>query len=208
MKSGIDRLPLNPYHKVCRPLPAPYRFDQLMNLKRWLLGASVALASVLAPSAAWGAGGDSDARSYKGEKTLALRGGYIGYNESATAGLEFTYRFSRLFRLAPSLDYVFRHHDTDALIIDLDAQFLFPFSGDRMAFFPYAGPKYASWTLHPGGSRESNDVSSRRSRLGIDAGVGIEANITPVFRIGISGGYTFIKYFHGFDAALTLSYRF
>lgn len=179
-----------------------------MKLKQWILYAAVALASILAPNAA-SAERNADARhSYKGEKTLALRAGYAGYNKSATAGLEFTYRFSRLFRLAPSLDYVFRHHDTDALVLEVDAQFLFPFSGDRMAFYPYVGPKYSSWNYHPGNSADDNDVSTRRSRLGLDAGVGLEANITPTLRLGVSAGYTFMKYFHSFDAALTISYRF
>lgn len=178
-----------------------------MTLEKRTICAFAALASVLVPaSAGYTARADSNARSYKGEKTLAFRGGYAGYNKSATAGLEFTYRFSRLFRLAPSVDYVIRRHDTDALVFEVDAQFLVPFSGDRMAFYPYVGPKYASWNYHPG--RDSNDVSTRRSRLGLDAGVGVEANISPTFRVGVSGGYTFMKYFHGFDAALTLSYRF
>ena len=180
-----------------------------MKVKQWILGATLALAALAAAPRAAAAGTDvPPARSYRGEKTLAFRAGYAGYNKSATAGLEFTYRFSRLFRLAPSLDYVIRRHDTDALVLEVDAQFLFPFSADRMAFYPYVGPKYASWNYHPGASPDNNDVSTRRSRLGIDAGVGLEANITPTLRVGLSGGYTFIKCFHGFDAALTLSYRF
>ena len=178
-----------------------------MELKQRIL-CSAAAAFLLSAPAVSAAGGDGASRSYRGEKTVALRAGYAGYNKSAAAGLEFTYRFSRLFRLAPSVDYVIRRHDTDALVLEVDAQFLFPFSGDRMAVYPYVGPKYSSWTYHPGASADDNDVSTRRSRLGVDAGVGVEANITPTFRIGVSAGYTFVKYFHGFDAALTLSYRF
>lgn len=179
-----------------------------MKMKQWILGAALALAPLAAPETSAAGNDGAPRQSYRGEKTLAFRAGYAGYNKSATAGLEFTYRFSRLFRLAPSLDYVIRRYDTDALVLEVDAQFLFPFSGDRMAFYPYVGPKYASWNYHPGASPDSNDVSTRRSRLGLDAGIGLEANITPTLRIGVSGGYTFIKYFHGFDAALTLSYRF
>lgn len=178
-----------------------------MKLRQWILCAALALAPILATPEARAAGSDAP-RSYKGEKTLAFRVGYTGYNKSATAGLEFTYRFSRLFRLAPSLDYVIRRYQTDALVLEVDAQFLFPFSGDRMAFYPYVGPKYSSWNYHPGSADKDNDVSTRRSRLGLDAGVGLEANITPTLRLGVSAGYTFIKYFHGFDAALTVSYRF
>ncbi len=178
-----------------------------MKLNKWLLCAAVGATSILTPQ---GAAAESGTRtvSYKGEKTLGLRVGYVGHNESASAGLQFTYRFSRLFRLAPSLDYVVRHKDTDALALAVDAQFLIPFSADRMAFYPYVGPKFASWTIHPGKGHESNDVTMRRSRLGLDAGVGIEANITPAFRAGVSAGYTFMKQTGGFDAVLTLSYRF
>ncbi len=180
-----------------------------MKLKHLILCALVGAASLLAPQRACASGAPDNApRSYKGEKTLAFRLGYVGYNKSASAGLEFTYRFSRLFRLAPAIDYVVRHNDTDALIAAVDAQFLVPFSSDRMAFYPYVGPKYSSWTLHPHAAGIENDVSQRRSRLGLDLGVGLEANITPLLRLGISGGYTFVKYFGCFEAALTLSYRF
>ncbi len=178
-----------------------------MELNKWLLRAAVGATSILAPQWALASSGDSS-RSYKGEKTLGLRVGYVGHNESTSVGLQFSYRFSRLFRLAPSIDYVVRHKDTDALAIALDAQFLIPFSADRMAVYPYVGPKFASWTRHPGNGSENYDVTTRRSRLGFDAGVGIEANITPTFRAGISAGYTVMKQSGGFDAVLTLSYRF
>lgn len=180
-----------------------------MKLKYLILCAIVGAVSFLAPQTAGAAGvGTDTTRSYKGEKTVAIRVGYVGYNESASTGLEFTYRFSRLFRLAPSIDYVVRHNDTDALLVAVNAQFLVPFSSDRMAFYPFIGPKYSSWTLHPGAEGMANDVSLRRSRLGLDVGAGLEANITPLFRIGISAGYTFVKYFDCFQAAVTLSYRF
>ena len=64
------------------------------------------------------------ADEYSGEKTLGLQTGYITYNQSAVAGIEFTYRFNRNFRLAPSVNYVFRHKSVDALMINLNAQVL------------------------------------------------------------------------------------
>lgn len=70
------------------------------------------------------------ADEYSGEKTLGLQTGYITYNQSAVAGIEFTYRFNRNFRLAPSVNYVFRHKSVDALMINLNAQVPFPFAGN------------------------------------------------------------------------------
>ena len=83
------------------------------------------------------------ADEYSGEKTLGLQTGYITYNQSAVAGIEFTYRFNRNFRLAPSVNYVFRHKSVDALMINLNAQVPFPFAG-KWEVFPLAGINYSS----------------------------------------------------------------
>ena len=45
----------------------------------------------------------------RGQKTLGLTAGYVTVNRSASAGLQFSYAFSRHFVLAPSIDYVFRN---------------------------------------------------------------------------------------------------
>ena len=65
------------------------------------------------------------AEGVRGEKTLSLETGYADYNHSALAGVEFTYRFGTRFRLAPSVDYVFRHNGLDALTINLNAHIPF-----------------------------------------------------------------------------------
>lgn len=61
----------------------------------------------------------------RGEKTFGIRGSYVSRNTSASAGLYMTYRFSGLFRLAPSADYVFRHDGSDAFSVNLDTHYTF-----------------------------------------------------------------------------------
>lgn len=165
---------------------------------RFLLTSLPVLA--LAPSA--------HAEGYAGEKTLGVQAGYISYNESALAGIEFTYRFSKNFRLAPSANYAFRHQDTDALLVNLNAQIPFPMS-QRWELFPYAGINYSSWNFHiHGTANDDSDVTSRLTRFGVNLGAGIGVNVTPSLRLGLTAGYVFIKHFHGCDILARIAYRF
>ena len=153
---------------------------------------------------------DCPAENYiKGEKTVGLTGGYHSYNSAPVAGIEFTYRFGRHFRLAPQVAYVFRHRDTDAMAIDINAQFPFDIS-PRWDIFPYAGLTYSSWTRH-GSLREwadDHDVGNRTSRLGINAGAGAYLNVSEGLRLGISAGYTAVKEYHGAEVLAKIAYRF
>lgn len=155
---------------------------------------------------AWGA--SASEHNFHGEKTLGVRVGYAGYSQSALAGVEFTYRFNRWLRLAPAADYVFRRNGEDALLVDLNAQFPLNFSRDRMAFYPEVGINFSSWNLHGARGEGYDDATTRVSRLGMNLGVGYEIDLTPSFRVGAAGTYTFIKKYHGFNAMVNIAYRF
>ena len=68
------------------------------------------------------------------------------------------YSLSRVVRLAPEADVVFRNNDKDAISVALNVQFPFGFEQDKVALYPFAGPTYVSWGLH-----NRNDMPARRS---------------------------------------------
>ena len=148
------------------------------------------------------------ADEYSGEKTLGLQTGYITYNQSAVAGIEFTYRFNRNFRLAPSVNYVFRHKSVDALMINLSAQVPFPFAG-KWEVFPLAGINYSSWNYHKGTATDNNpDVASRVTRFGLNLGAGIGVAATSTLRLSLTADYVFIKHFGGCNILAKIAYKF
>lgn len=150
------------------------------------------------------------ADEYTGEKTLGLRVGYNTYNTRPLAGVQFSYRFNRLLRLAPDALYVFRNDGRDALLVDVNMQFLIPYANSRGAIFPLAGLNYSSWNWHGTLVDASgiNDVSTRTSRLGLNAGAGIDINVSGTLKLSVSGVYTFIKHSHGANITAGIHYRF
>lgn len=149
------------------------------------------------------------ADGYTGEKTLGIQAGYTSYNESAMAGIEFTYRFNRNFRLAPNVEYVFRHKEVDALLININAQFPIPFA-QRWEVYPLVGVNYSSWNYHPADRSpiDRGDVSDRDSRFGLNAGGGIRVNATQSLSLGVTADYVIIKHFHGCNIRATIAYQF
>lgn len=173
-----------------------------MTIKAWIAAA----VATLAVSAAPGAMADN---IYRGEKTVGLAAGFHSCNRSAVAGIEFTYRFSAHFRLAPSVAYVFRHHDKDALVLNVNAQVPFQVS-DRCDIYPFAGVNYSSWNRHGDLRRldESHDVGYRTTRLGLNAGAGANFNVSASLRLSITAGYSFVKDHGGALALAGIAYRF
>lgn len=172
-----------------------------MMIRRWIV-------SLLAAGMTAGCF-QAAADEFSGEKTLGVRTGYNTRNREPLAGIEFTYRFNRLLRLAPSAEYVFRRDGRDALMLNVNAQFVFPLAGARCNLFPMAGLNYSSWNYHPVATGNlTDDVSSRVSHFGLNAGAGIDTNITGSLRLSLSGQYTFIKKFSGANINVGIHYRF
>lgn len=169
-----------------------------MTLRKLILPAI--LLTTLAPAA--------HAAGYAGEKTLGIQAGYVSYNESALAGIEFSYRFSRNFRLAPSANYAFRHNGTDALMVNLNAQIPVPLS-HGWELFPYAGINYSSWNFHTQSAAGSDfDVTTRDTRFGLNLGGGIGVSVTPTLRLAVTADYVFIRHFGGCNILARIAYRF
>lgn len=163
------------------------------------------------------AGFSAHADQYRGEKTLGINVGYNTYNSRPLAGAQFSFRFNRLLRLSPAAEYVFRNDGRDALLVDLNMEFVFPFAKGRCDVYPLAGINFSSWNYHnlyatvvdsKGNEVQTNDVSSRVSRFGLNLGAGFGVNISGSLRLSVSGTYTFIKEFHGANISAGIHYRF
>lgn len=155
------------------------------------------------------------ADNYRGEKTLGVRGGYNTSNKSPVAGVQFSFRFNRLLRLSPAAEYVFRNDGRDALMVDLNMEFVFPLAKGRCDIYPLAGINFSSWNYHdligsqsPQGLATTDDTSSRATRVGLNVGAGFGVNISGSLRLSASGAYNFMKDFHGANIYLGIHYRF
>lgn len=151
----------------------------------------------------------AESHSFKCEKTLGLAVGYCGSNRSALTGLEFSYRFSRWFRTAAEVDYVFRNHLRDALFLGINTQYPFMFCNDCMAVYPEVGVNYTSWNFHyPKNSSEANSATDRVSRFGLNFGAGYDVDLTPSLRLGAKAGYMLVKNYGSFNAQVKIAIRF
>ncbi len=145
----------------------------------------------------------------KGEKTVSVAAGYVSRHNSISAGVAFSYRFSRVFTLAPSVDYIFRHHDYDGLIINLDTRYSLPLTTPRWDIYPIAGVNITSWTHHhPRLNDNDDDVTSRANRLGFNAGLGVAFRVTPTMRLALEGNGAFVKSESTAVVKLSIGYTF
>lgn len=144
------------------------------------------------------------------EKAVGIRAGYATRNDCPLAGLSFQYSFSQHFRLAPSADYMFRHHGTDAFAFNINAQFPIALSAnDAWRFYPLAGVGYCNWSHHGIEDAGSNkDVTEHTTRLGLNAGAGIEFMCTPTLKLSLEGKYNLMKSYSGGVFNLGIAYVF
>lgn len=172
-----------------------------MKLKGLIAGEMLACGSLLlAPSIAAQVGAK--------EKTAGITVGYIGHNNSAVTGVDFTYRFSRHFRVAPEVLYAFRYHGEDALIINLNVDV--PFSiADRVEIYPLAGINFTNWNYHGKVQSEENyDVTTRVSNFGLNVGGGIGVGISPTLRLGLEAQWALVKDFSSAIVLAKIAYVF
>ena len=160
--------------------------------------ATVALfaAASLLPAAAQAEG--------RGQKTFGIYGGYNTRNESALAGVRFTYRFAEHLRLAPSIDYTFRNNGNDAYNLSLDCHVPFALTpSGRLNVYPIAGIGYSEW------SRPSQtDDRERTGRLGLNVGGGVECFVTPTLRLAAEGAWRWRKDFPAGTITMSIAYVF
>lgn len=146
--------------------------------------------------------------AHAGEKTLGIHAGYNSRGESALAGITFTYRFSEHFRLAPSVSYVFKHHDLDAYAFNIDTQYPIVLGTSRVSFYPLAGLSLSSWTMRYADAVDTDDAKSRYSRIGFNVGGGFDMRVTSTLRVGIEAAYNYVKDFDGANIRASIAYCF
>lgn len=144
----------------------------------------------------------------RGEKSFGPRVGYVGKNNSVSAGLVFQYSLSRRVRLAPEASVIFRNKDMDALSVALNVHVPFGFENDKVALYPLAGVEYVSWTRHTYDSQADKDVTSHSNRFGADVGAGVELRCTSSLKLSLEGRYTFVKSYSTTQVSLGISYIF
>jgi len=172
-----------------------------MHLTKHIVGILAIAASMAAFSPQ-----NAAAKSRPGEKTVYVQTGYAGYNNSALAGLEFSFRFTNHFRIAPSANYMFRHEGKDALTINLNFQMPFEVL-PALELYPLAGITYASWNFHPSHD-DTEDVTTRLSRFGLRFGGGAALRLTGNLRLGLDVDYVVIKDFSDVEAFIKIGYSF
>ena len=158
----------------------------------------------------------------RGEKMVGVNVGYASHNESAVAAVSFRYAVSPWVRIAPEVGCVFRHHNEDALFVNLDAQIPFSFGTKNVDLYPLAGLAYNSWSRHhqlsdirddagleaTGAGELDNDVTTRANRIGANLGAGFDLRVTRTLNIGIEAKYTFTKSYTSLYATASISFVF
>ncbi|MBD5229607.1 MAG: porin family protein [Bacteroidales bacterium] len=149
------------------------------------------------------------------ENAMGVRVGYNTRNSSPTAGLWFQHEFAPHFRLAPNVDYIFRHDNSDALSINCNGQFPFHFGQyNAFVFYPLAGINYTSWNYHhsddpaDSSSDGDGDVTSRNNRFGFNAGAGLEYRVTPTLKLALEAKGTLVKSYSSATISVSIGYVF
>lgn len=144
-----------------------------------------------------------------GEKMVGVRAGYNTRNESAVGGIVFQYRFSEHFRLAPEIDYIFRHVGTDAFSFNGNAHFPFAIA-HGLNLYPFAGLNFTSWntkySYDDGGNLD--DVSTRSGKFGLNVGGGIEYYASTTLKISIEGKFCWVNKYDTGTFTIGIGYLF
>ncbi|MCM1293387.1 MAG: hypothetical protein NC111_06045 [Bacteroides sp.] len=155
--------------------------------------------------------------SFKGQKSVGLRGGFTTRNTTASAGLYFSYRFTEHFRFAPKIDYAFRHKDVDAFSFNFDAEMPIALDAatNRVNFYPIAGLNYTTATSHAAkmvaqraAVDTSDDSSQRYNRFGLNLGAGIEYFASPTLRLAFEAKCQLLKQMTGGWLIVSIGYVF
>ncbi|MBD5315643.1 MAG: porin family protein [Bacteroides sp.] len=142
----------------------------------------------------------------KSEKSFGVRGGYNTRIESPVAGLDFTYSFSRSFRLGANIEYMFRHNGTDAFAINVNAHYTALRAG-KFTIYPLAGLSYTSWQLKSD-KVNGSDSSTRCDYIGVNVGAGADYHITSTLKLNLEGKYDVMKRYSTGVFTLGIAYCF
>jgi len=152
----------------------------------------------------------ASAQMVRGEKSLGPKVGYISHNKSAVAGLVFQYALSSKFRLSPEIGCAFRHHNEDALLVDLNLHMPFNIgAGNMVDLYPLAGLAFNSWATHNVLTElDEADVTTHINRFGANLGAGFDLRCSSTMKLNIEAKYTFVKSYSSVVITAGISYVF
>ena len=182
--------------------------DLLKHLSRPCIPATLAIAALTAAYAPV----ECRADEYRGEKTLGVLSGYNNHNKSALIGIAFSYRFNKWFRIAPDVEYALRKNREDALMTNINTQYLFRVTRGVWVY-PQAGLNFTSWNYHPKAGEligEDGTVKTieRKSNIGLNLGAGADVNLSSSLRLSVSPSYVINKHSNFFNLTASIAYRF
>lgn len=155
---------------------------------------------------------DAFCDEYRGEKSVGLRGGFTTVNTTATAGLYFSYRFSKYLRFSPKMEYAFRHNSSDAFSFNFDCEMPLSISStQRVNVYPIVGLNYTTISTkyhYMIDENRSDDSSDRSNNFGLNVGGGIEFFATPTLRLAFESKCLVIKKNTGGWFSVSVGYRF
>ena len=98
----------------------------------------------------------------------------------------------------------------DAFTIDLNGHVPFGFTGEKVAFYPLAGLNYSSWSRHfkKEDIMETNDVTTRTSRFGLNLGAGFDLRCTETLKLSLEAKYSLVKGFTTLTVTAGISFVF
>lgn len=145
-----------------------------------------------------------------GEKSVGLRAGFVTKNNCPAAGLFFKYSFTERFRLASTFDYYFRHNNTDAYSININAEMPFKLIPERLSLYPLVGMGMTSWNVKDAVTKAKtfSDSTTRTTRMGINVGVGLDFYVTSSLKLGLECKYGWVKNYAAEITSLSIGYVF
>lgn len=152
----------------------------------------------------------ASAQLVRGEKSLGVKIGYASENSAPVAGLTFQYAFSSHLRIAPELGCAFRHHDKDALLVDLNLHVPFGLTeGGKVLLYPLAGLAFNSWNKHRDSIIDQDaDVTTHVNRFGVNLGAGFDLRCTETLKLNLEAKYTLVKSYSSAYITAGISYMF
>jgi len=172
-----------------------------MKIRRFVL-AAMAATSLFASS-------DLSAEVKRGQKTFGVSAGYVTLNKSGSAGLNFSYAFSRYFVLAPSVEYVFRNQNLDGMLFNIDYHGPWQLAAsDKWFIYHIIGVNYGSWSSHTIDPESNDDVTTRKSYPGLNFGAGVAYNVKPSLRLTVQGKFNWLKHHNTGLFNIGISYVF
>ena len=137
------------------------------------------------------------------QKGIQAAGVHLSYGteiESLGIGVKYQYNFTDNLRFEPSINYYFGKQDVDMFDLNANVHYLFPMASN-IRVYPLAGLTFARWNFS---SFDGEDVT----RLGVNAGAGIEFDMTDQLMLNFELKYQFVSDLDQAVFSVGLAYMF